>query len=145
MTTIDPTTPLGKVRLRIGDWSDIPILPDSVINASLTDCQNSIPRTSQLCAQYILATLTAKTHKKLAQLEAWSGEQFNNYLAFLKLIVLNPHVSATAPVPYVNDLTEHPIQEFMDEWKAGYLPGAVVVHNDVYQRPVAPVIIDELS
>ena len=23
---LDPSTPLGKVRLRIGDWSDIPIL-----------------------------------------------------------------------------------------------------------------------
>lgn len=118
---IDPTTPLGKVRLRIGDWSDLPILPDSVITAALADCQDNIPRASALCAQYILATLTSKTHKKLAQLETWSGEQFSNYVKFLQMTVLNPHMMAIAPIPYVGDRDKiHPIQEFLESWPEGY-------------------------
>jgi hypothetical protein len=39
MTVLDPTTSLGKIRLRIGDWHDLVILPDSVIQSALDDCQ----------------------------------------------------------------------------------------------------------
>jgi hypothetical protein len=120
MTIIDPSTSLGKVRLRIGDWSDLPILPDEVINSALDDCQGYVPRAAQLCAQYILATLTAKTHRKLAQLETWSGEQFDNYVAFLKLTVLNPHVMSVAPVPYINVGTEHPLMKFVKDWNSSF-------------------------
>lgn len=117
---LDPSTPLGKVRLRIGDWNDLPILPDSVILSALSDCQDNVPRTSALCAQYILATLTAKTHKKLAQLETWSAEQFNNYVKFLQMTVLNPHMMAIAPIPYVGERDKiHPIQEFLESWPEG--------------------------
>lgn len=117
MPVIDPTTPLGKVRLRTGDWQDLPILPDAVIENALLDCQNSVPRASALCAQYILATLTAKTHKKLSQIETWSGEQFNNYVKFLQMTVLNPHMMTTAPIPYAGGTDEtHPLIQFMKDW-----------------------------
>jgi CHAD domain-containing protein len=69
MTVLDPTTPLGKIRLRIGDWHDLVILPDSVIQSALDDCQSSVPRAAALCAQYILATLTAKTHRSCRNLK----------------------------------------------------------------------------
>ena len=139
---IDPTTALGKVRLRIGDWSDIPILPDEVIQNALTECQQNLPRASALCAQYILATLTAKTHKRMSQVEVWSAEQFDNYVKFLQMTILNPHMMAVAPVPYVGSaFEEHPIQVFMDDWKAGYQSGAVVVTKTTY----APVIENEPS
>lgn len=122
MPTIDPTTPLGKVRLRVGDWADLPILPDSVINAALTDNDNNVPRASALCAQYILGTLTAKTHRKLAQLETWSNEQFDNYVKFLKMTILNPNLMATAPVPYVNvdEEEQHPLIQFVEDWNESY-------------------------
>lgn len=121
MTIIDPSTPLGKVRLRIGDWSDLPILNDAVITSALTDCQENVPRAAALCAQYILATLTFKTHRKLAQLETWSNEQFEHYVEFLKTTVLNPHLMATAPVPYSGGLDEdHPLIAFVEEWNSSY-------------------------
>lgn len=120
MTIIDPSTPLGKVRLRIGDWQDLPILPDSVINSALEDCQSNVPRASALCAQYVLATLTAKTHRKLAQLETWSNEQFEHYVQFLKLTVLNPHMMTTSPVPYTGNVQDHPLIEFVSDWNASY-------------------------
>lgn len=122
MTIVDPSTSLGKVRLRIGDWSDLPILPDVVITSALDDCQSNVPRAAALCAQYILATLTAKTHRKLAQLETWSSEQFDNYVAFLKLTVLNPHMMTTSPVPYTGMAQiDHPLMKFIDDWNADYV------------------------
>jgi hypothetical protein len=125
---LDPTTNLGKVRLKIGDYSDLPILPDVVITSALADNDNNVNRTASLCAQYILGTLTSKTHKRLSQLETWSGEQFNNYVKFLQLTVLNPHLTTVAPIPYSGTGTEdHSIQEFIESWKEGYLPGAVVI------------------
>jgi hypothetical protein len=118
---IDPTTPVGKIRLRIGDWQDLPLLPDTVIQSALEDCQNNVPRAAGLCAQYILATLTAKTHRKLANIEAWSGEQFYNYIAFIKMTILNPHLSPLAPIPYSGGAsTEHPLTAFSKEWEAEY-------------------------
>lgn len=132
MTVLDPTTPLGKVRMRIGDWTDLVILPDAVIDSALTDCQNSIPRASKLCAQYILATLTKKTHKKLATIENWSGEQFNNYVEFIRMVILNPNLDATCPIPYAGTI-KNPLQTLQDDWQAGYLPGAYVL-------PYPPVI-----
>jgi hypothetical protein len=121
MTVIDPSTPLGKVRLRTGDWSDLPILPDAVIQSALTDCQESVPRASALCAQYILATLAFKTHRKLAQLETWSNEQFEHYVDFLKTTVLNPNLMATAPIPYTGMVeVDHPLIKFVEEWNAEY-------------------------
>lgn len=120
MTIIDPTTSIGKIRLRTGDWADLTILPDIVIQSALDDCQNNVPRAAALCAQYILATLTAKTHRKLAQLETWSGEHFDNYVKFLKLTVLNPNLMSIAPVPYVNTGEENPLLKFTREWNLNY-------------------------
>lgn len=125
---LDPSTNLGKVRLKIGDYSDLPILPDAVINQTLADNGNNVNRASGLCAQYILGALTARTHKRLSQLETWSGEQFTNYVKFLQMTVLNPNLSTVAPVPYSGSGCEdHAIQDFIQDWQDGYLPGSVVI------------------
>lgn len=119
MTVLDPSTPVGKIRLRVGDWKDLVILPDAVIESALSDCSDNVPRAAALCAQYILATLTTKTHRKLQQLETWSGEQFSNYVAFLKLTVLNPNLMTIAPIPYSGMIEDtHPLMQFVEDWNA---------------------------
>lgn len=119
MTVIDPSTSIGKIRLRIGDWSDLPILPDVVIQSALDDCDSNVPRAASLCAQYVLATLTAKTHRKLSQIETWSGEHFNNYVKFLEKTILNPHLMTLAPVPYEGMVEEtHPLVQFVSDWNS---------------------------
>lgn len=122
MTTIDPTTPLGKIRLRIGDWQSLPILPDSVIQSTIDDCQGNVPRAASLCAQYVLGTLTAKTHRKLANIEVWTNEQFDNYVKFIKLTILNPHNMSIAPIPYSGSTQDHPLIVFTADWNAAYNP-----------------------
>lgn len=116
MTTIDPSTALGKVRLRIGDWADVPILPDAVILAAIEDCNGYVPRAASLCAQYVLAVLTRKVHRKLPSIETWSNEQFKNYVEFIKTTILNPHLMPVSAIPYVNTDTNHPLIAFVEEW-----------------------------
>ena len=120
ITIIDPSSPIGKIRLRIGDWQPLPILPDIVIQSALADCDGNVPRAAALSAQYVLATLTTKTHRKLANLEVWSNEQFSNYVAFIKLTILNPHNMSIAPVPYSGSPTTHPLTEFVADWNASF-------------------------
>jgi hypothetical protein len=119
---IDPSTPIGKIRLRIGDFGDIAILPDNVLESAIVDCQGHVPRAAQLCAQYVLATLTAKTHRKMSNLETWSGEQFDNYVKFIKLTILNPHLMSMSPVPYTGGNVDGEIAAFIDEWNETYRP-----------------------
>ena len=119
---IDPATPLGKIRLRIGDWQSLPILPDSVILSALEDCQDNIPRASSLCAQYVLGMLSHRTHRKLANIETWSNEQFDNYVRFIKLTILNPHNMSIAPIPYSGSTQDHPLIVFTADWNAAYSP-----------------------
>lgn len=122
MPVLDPSSNVGKVRLRIGDWQDLVILPDAVIEQALVDKDDNLPQAAQLCAQYILAILSHKTHRKLTgQLEVWGAEQFDNYLKFLKATVLNPNLMDIAPVPYDNS-TCNPLIEFVEAWNASYNP-----------------------
>lgn len=125
---IDPQTAIGKIRLRIGDWSDLPILPDAVVSSALKDCNDNIPRAAALCAQYVLGMLTAKTHRKLASIEVWSNEQFSNYVQFIKLTILNPHNMGISPIPYTGGATQHPIITFAADWNAAYGTAHKVEH-----------------
>jgi hypothetical protein len=119
---IDPTTNVGKLRLRVGDVSDIPFFPDSVYEATLTDEDDNLPRAARRMAQYILGTLSAKTHRKLAQLEVWGQEYFDNYVKFIKLTILNPMFMDISPVPYGSGSEEqvHPLIQFQQDWNKNY-------------------------
>lgn len=118
---VDPTTSLGKVRLRIGDISDTPILPDTVINSALTDSNGNVPRAAKLAATYILAFLTSKVHRKIPQLEVWGAEQFDNYVKFVKLAILNPNLMSEAPIPYgFGDQDDNPLINFVNTWNSEY-------------------------
>jgi len=121
MATIDPTTAIGKVRLRTGDWRDLQLLSDAVVQSALTECENNIPRASALCAQYILGLLSARTHRKLAQIETWGNEQFEQYVQFLQMTILNPNLMTISPIPYSPGTdTDHPLLAFVADWNSTY-------------------------
>lgn len=128
MALLDPTTPIGKMRLRVGDYSDLPLMPDSVYTSALSDCNNSVPKASVLVAQYILAMLTGQTHQKLAQIEVFGAEWFTNYLAFVKATILNPNFMELYPMPFVaqvknefGEVVELPLVQFQKDWNANYI------------------------
>lgn len=121
---LDPTTNIGKIRLRVADYSDLPIFPDSVYQSALDECNNYLPRAAVLMAQYILASLTCRTHQRMVQLEIWDGEYFTNYLAFVKATILNPNLMQIAPTPYgASTDTTHPIIQFQKDWNLNWSAG----------------------
>lgn len=128
MAILDPTTPVGKMRLRVGDYSDLPLMPDSVYTSALSDCNNSVPKASVLVAQYILGMLTAQTHQKLQQIEVFGAEWFQNYLAFVKATIMNPNFMDITPMPYVaqvknefGEVVEMPLVQFQKDWNNNYV------------------------
>lgn len=116
---VDYSTNIGKVRMRIGDVSDLPFLSDEVINSVLIEQSQNLPASAQLCAQYILAQLAFKTHKKMVQLEVWGSDSFAQYRQFLLDTVSNPALmSYTAlPVLIVGDEDAiDPLKQFTEDW-----------------------------
>jgi hypothetical protein len=130
MSLLDPTTSIGKMRLRVGDFSDFPMMPDEVYQSALEDCQGNLPRACVLMAQYILASLTGQTHQKLAQVEVYGAEWFQNYLAFVKATILNPNLMQVTPMPYLaamvdpsGNVIEIPLVQFQRDWNANFAYG----------------------
>lgn len=136
MPTIDPTTDIGKIRLRIGDWQDITFLPDNVIESALSDCGDNLPRAAQLCAQYILAILSSKTHRRMtSSLEVWGAEWFDNYSKFLQKTILNPTMMDISIIPYGGGSSEdNPLIAFVDNWNDSYgnTPGSLYSTTTTY-------------
>lgn len=127
---LDPTTDIGKLRLRVGDYSDLPIMPDSVYTSALADCSGSLPQTAVLMAQYILASLTGQTHQKIAQIEVFGNQWFENYMAFVKNVILNPRLMQSSPMPYTpatvdeyGNTVEVPLIQFQKDWNNNFASG----------------------
>lgn len=125
---IDPTTPIGKLRLRVADYSDLPLFPDSVYQATFDDCGGSVQKASVRMAQYILGMLASQTHQKLAQIEVFGGEWFTQYMAFVKATILNPNFMDITPMPYVaqvknefGEVVELPLVQFQRDWNDNYI------------------------
>lgn len=119
---IDPTTNLGKLRLRVSDWSELPYLPDSVYLQTLADNNDNIQKSTVVIGNYLLGIFSQGTHRRLSQnLEVWGGERFSQYLKYLMLIVKDPSFSGISPIPYSASGTElHPILQHISDWKKNY-------------------------
>ncbi len=122
--SLDPTSNIGKLRLRVADYSDLPYLPDSVYQATLEDNSFNLPRSAKVIAQYILGMLAHKTHRKLAQIEVWGAEAFKNYKEFLLLTISNPAFMDISPIPTgtTKDIM-NPIIQFQGDWNKNFTLG----------------------
>lgn len=123
---IDPSTPVGKIRLMVSDISDIPFLPDSVYDQAIVDNEGNIPASAKQCATYILGILAFKTHRKMGlQLEVWGKEAFDSYKEFLLLVVTNPAFMSYSPIPYSSsaECGESSILRFQRSWLQNFPQG----------------------
>jgi hypothetical protein len=121
---LDPTTAIGKVRLRVGDYNDLTIFPDTVYQTVLDENSGNVVRASQTMAQYILATLAMRVHEKLGIVEVWGNASFEQYKQFLLLTISNPAFMAPAPIPYgAGQDVKHPLLQFQEDWNNNYAPG----------------------
>jgi len=124
MPAIDPSTPIGKLRLRLADWRDIQILPDSVYQQTLTDCNNNMAKATATLAQYILAILSHGTRSKLAQIESYENQAFEQYRQFIIDTVSNPAIMNISPLAIVTGADEdNKLIEFSKLWNNGYPTG----------------------
>lgn len=117
--SIDITTGIGKIRYRIGDVSDLPFLSDDVIQTTINDSAGNLLTAAQTCAQYILAQLAFKSHKKMVQLEIWGAEAFSNYRTFLIDTISNPSLMSFTALPYLitdDCVGDSPLKDFVNDW-----------------------------
>lgn len=118
---IDPSTNIGKLRLKIGDTNDLILLPDTVLQQTLTDNDNNVNRSAKVCAGYIAAILSQRTHERLNFIEIWGSEAYKNYMDYIKNIMLNPNMSDVSPIPYgAGTSTTNPIMTFNTNWTNAY-------------------------
>ncbi len=124
MTTIDASTDIGKLRLRVADYSDIPFLPDSVYTQTLSDNSSNLPQCAIILATYILGMLAFKTHRKMGlQLEVWGKEAFDSYKEFLLLTITNPAIMNVALVPISTASDFNTLIQFQSDWQKNYFSG----------------------
>lgn len=119
MAIIDLSSPVGMLRLRLGDTRDLPILPDEVYEKTIEDKNGNLKAATILCGQYILATLAFKSHQKMMGLEVWGAESFKNYLIYLEKVIKDPSFNEISPIPYSQEGTS-PITEFQKDWDEQY-------------------------
>ena len=123
MTAIDPSTDIGRLRLRVADVSDLPFFTDAVYESVLADNSGNVPRTARTIAMYILGILSQRTHRKMGLLEVWGDEAAKAYKDFLMLTVTNPHFMDFSPIPYSSESEYSPIMDFQDNWNKNYANG----------------------
>lgn len=137
MTTIDISTNLGKTRLKVGDYGDIPLLPDSVYTQTLADTNDSVSKSSMIIAQYLLAMFAQQTHEKLVQIEIWGGERYKQYKDYLMNVIRNPSFSESCPIPYspTTGVTQ-PLIQFQQDFKNNFVYGTESdqLHENAYGR-----------
>lgn len=98
MTTIDPTTALGRLRLATADYNDPVILDDATITYVLTKNNSNEAAAIKECAAYILGALSQMTTERLDKLTFYGSERFNNYLKYLKEVINNTTSSLSTSV-----------------------------------------------
>lgn len=116
MALIDINSPLGLLRLRLGDTRDIPILSDDVYQKTLDDNNGNLKASAKLCGQYILATLAFDSQQSMGVITVYGNQVFNQYKEYLMLVVKDPNFSDISPIPYGGSGEEAPIVCFTKDW-----------------------------
>ena len=124
MAAIDPTSNIGKLRLRLGDWRDVTWLPDNVYKQTLIECNNDLKKSASILAQYILAILAQQTRSRVMQIESYDDQAFAQYRQFIIDAVSNPAFMNISPIAITTGIDEpNPLIEFQKLWNAGYVGG----------------------
>lgn len=117
MPLIDLNSNIGKLRYRLGDYLDIPRLPDDVYQSALDEKNNNMRAATVLCGQYILAGLAFDSQQRMGIIEVYGNQVFNQYLQFLNLVLKDPAFNGVCPLPYVAGADcLHPILQFKEDF-----------------------------
>ena len=100
MAVIDLTTPIGRIRMAIGDFLDVPYLTDTQYQDMLDSNNQSENAVIQISAGYILMMLSFNTRCRLDRIETYGNQAFENYLKALKETIRNPAYGTVVPYIY---------------------------------------------
>lgn len=108
MFTNDPSNPLDRIRMTVGDTDeDNEYISDGWYYYYLTANSNNETLTAIEVAKKILSKFTSNTREKVDQVEIYGNEQFNNYLKWLKEFIESPSLSGLrSPVPYASGISK---------------------------------------
>jgi hypothetical protein len=125
MANLDLTSLIDQVRLRCGDYLDLPYLPDSAYQHALDQSANNVPKATVLASQWILAQLAFGAHRKMAQLEVYGNQMFDQYKQYLVMITKDPSISQICPIPYSGSTEDcpNPLVQFVEDWNDNYVNG----------------------
>lgn len=98
MAALDLTTAVDRVRLAIADYADPETLDDTTIQYVLTKHDDNETAATKECAMYILGMLSHNTRERVDRLEFFGSERFNNYLVYLKQVLMNPAMFMTGGI-----------------------------------------------
>lgn len=138
---IDPTTDVGRLRMRVADVGDISYFPDNVYVSVLADNNGNLPRAAKAIACFILGILSQRVHKKLAQIEIFGAEAATAYKEFLLLTFTNPNFMDFSPLPYSASLAFQPILQFQSDWNKSFANGTEA-QQLAFQSTLSPNIND---
>lgn len=111
MAILDPAnSAVDRIRLNVGDTSDLPRLTDDVIEYYLSYNSNNESATTKQCAMLILAQMAHEGHDKISGLEFWGNEVYTNYKSFLKEVINGGLYNATGGI-YVAGMLKEDVAE----------------------------------
>lgn len=87
---LDLTIATDRVRLAVADYSDVPLLPDSVYQYLLTKNSDNEAAATKEAAYLILGQLSQQTDERLDRLQFYGSQAFNQYLTFIQEVIRSP-------------------------------------------------------
>jgi hypothetical protein len=107
MFTNDPTNPIDRIRLTVGDTDELnEYISDQWYSHFLAKNTNNETRAAIDAAKAILVRFTSNTREKVDQVEVYGNELFPNYLQWLKEFIESPALSGLrSPSPYAGGVS----------------------------------------
>lgn len=97
---IDMTSPIGRIRVKVGDTADVPILPDNVYEFYFKENKENEKATVREVAYVILGVLSQNTRQRLDRIETFGQQAFDQYLKFIQQVINNPTTVLTTSGGY---------------------------------------------
>lgn len=116
---IDLTEPVGRIRLTIGDISDLPVLSDQQIGDTLEQFDNNEEKATRQCAHYILATLSMRGDVRLDRIQMLSSGVFEQYMRYLQYTI-------NSPTSALNAVRIYACGVYKDDYEANILDDTVL-------------------
>lgn len=123
MAVIDYNTPVGKLRMRLGDVSDLPFLSDEIYASVYQECNQNLHKAVINCGSMILGQLSYRTRRKMVQLEVFGSDAFVQFRDFLLLTIKDPSFMDLSPIPYSATGEPNPLIQFQETWNRNFTQG----------------------